>query len=300
MKCLLIVNPVAGQGRPDQVQAEMEAALGPLLAAQVTTQGSGDALKAARQAGASGQFDALLVAGGDGTVNEAINGLLLAGGGVASPLPLGLLPMGTQNVLAHELGLRGGDLETLAGVVRGGHTRRIDVGCAGGRYFALMAGFGFDAAVVGDVQHAFKSLLGPAAYAFATLGTLAKYRSTSVRLQIDDAEVSAEAFLIVVANAASYAYRQIKLAPFASLDDGWLDVCVFERPLSDRVGFATQIMAVLAKRHLRDPRVRYYRARHVGIESDPPITGQLDGDRFQQTPISIDVVPRALPIFVPV
>ncbi len=67
----------------------------------------------------------------------------------------------------------------------------------------------------------------------------------------------------------------------------------------DRVGFATQIMAVLARRHLRDPRVRYYRARRIEIVSDPPVQAQLDGDITGLTPSTIEVVPKALTVFVP-
>jgi len=297
MKSLLIVNPAAGQGRPQEALEALQAALAPVVGGLVITQGRGDAERAAREAARNG-YEAVLAAGGDGTVNEVVNGLL-ATGMPGEALPLGLVPVGTQNVLAHELGLPVADLDATLALLRAGRTRRIDAGLAGGRHFVLMAGFGFDAQVVREVLRPVKALLGPAAYAFATVGALATYRSTQVRLRLDGEEVRSEAFLVVVANAASYAYRQIKLAPFAALDDGWLDVCVFERARGDRVGFATQMMAVLARRHLRDPRVRYYRGKHLVLESDPPIQGQMDGDTFGETPIEIFVVPRALPIFVP-
>lgn len=297
MTALLIFNPVAGSGRPGEELARIEATLGTLVSQRIVTQGPGDAEAAARAA--VGAFDSVLAAGGDGTINEVVNGLLAANP-ADGPLPtLGLVPLGTQNVFAHELGFPRGNLDAVAGLLRAGKTRAIDIGQAGPRRFALMAGFGFDAAVVAEVAKPVKELIGPAAYAFATLGALAKYRSTSVRLTLDGEEVLTEAFVVVVANAASYAYRQIKMAPFASLDDGWLDVCVFERPLFDKFGFATQILALLARRHLRDPRVRYYRARRIRIESDPPIMGQLDGDMFASTPLDIAVLPRALTVFVP-
>ncbi len=297
MKSLLIVNPAAGQGRPQEALESLQAAFAPVLGGVVITQGRGDAERAARSAAADG-YEAVLAAGGDGTVNEVVNGLMAAGE-IGGALPLGLVPMGTQNVLASELGLPAADPDATLALLRAGRTRRIDVGLAGGRHFVLMAGFGFDAQVVGEVLRPVKALLGPAAYAFAAAGALAKYRSTHIRLRLDGEEVRSEAFLVVVANAASYAYRQIKLAPFASLDDGWLDVCVFERARGDRVGFASQMMAVLARRHLRDPRVRYYRGKHLVLESEPPIQGQMDGDTFGGTPIEISVVPSALPVFVP-
>ena len=297
MKSLLIVNPAAGQGRAQEALEAFQAALAPVLGGLVITRERGDAERAACEASANG-YEAVLAAGGDGTMNEVVNGLLTAGT-VGGPLPLGLVPVGTQNVLAHELGLPVADLDATLSLLRAGRTRRIDVGLAGSRHFVLMAGFGFDAQVVGEVLRPMKALLGPVAYAFAAAGALATYRSTQIRLRLDGEEVRSEAFLVVVANAASYAYRQIKLAPFAALDDGWLDICVFERARGDRVGFASQMMAVLARRHLRDPRVRYYRGRHLRLESDPPIHGQMDGDTFGATPVEISLLPRALPIFVP-
>lgn len=304
MNALLIVNPAAGQGKPGAALGEIQAALRPLIGRTYITHKAGDAEEAARGAAELG-FDAVLVAGGDGTVNEAINGLLAA----PKLLPLGLVPLGTQNVLAHELGFdANGDLYTLEVLLRAGKTRRLDVGrltCGSlsrdsqTRYFVLMAGFGFDAVVVRDVLRSVKERIGPAAYALSTLGALAKYRSTAITLTLDGEEVRSEAFWVIIANTASYGDRLIKLAPFAAPDDGWLDVCVFERPRVGRVGFATQMVAVLARRHLRDPSVRYYRAKTITLSSAPPISGQLDGEMFGVTPAEVTVVPQALSVFVP-
>ncbi len=296
MNALLIVNPAAGQGKPGDALGAVQAAFGPLVGQTVVTQQAGDAAHAARGAGTAG-FDAVLVAGGDGTVNEAVQGLLAA----PNPLPLGLIPLGTQNVLAHELGVSG-NLDDLARLLRAGRTRPIDAGRltsgSGSRDFVLMAGFGFDAVVVRDVLRPVKALVGPAAYALSTLSALATYRSTRVTLTIDGQTVESDAFWVVIANTASYGDKLIRLAPFAAPDDGRLDVCVFERPRLDKLGFASQMVSVLARRHLRDPSVRYYRAQTVTLSSDPPIGGQLDGEMFGETPISVSVLPAALSVFV--
>lgn len=298
MNALLIVNPAAGQGKPEAALGEIQAALRPLIGRTHITHKAGDAEEAARGAAELG-FDAVLVAGGDGTVNEAINGLLSA----PQALPLGLVPLGTQNVLAYEMGQASDKLEAVSALLRAGKTRRLDVGrltCgARSRCFVLMAGFGFDAVVVRDVLRSVKERIGPAAYALSTLGALAKYRSTAITLTLDGEEVRSEAFWVVIANTASYGDRLIKLAPFAAPDDGWLDVCVFERPRVGRVGLATQMVAVLARRHLRDPSVRYYRAKTITLSSAPPISGQLDGEMFGATPAEITIVPQALSVFVP-
>ena len=298
---LLIVNPVAGQGRSRLARAALEETFAPLLGGVCVTEKPGQAREAARSARVGG-YDGVLVAGGDGTVNEAASGLLAAEG---PSLPLGIIPLGTQNVLVQELGLPTGDLVATRQIFQAGRTRVIDVGQVCGpalasetRVFLLMAGFGFDAAVVGDTLRPVKNLLGSAAYALATVGTLAKYQSTQVTLTLDGQEIRTRAYLVVVANAASYAYGQIKMAPHAALDDGWLDVCVFERAPLDRVGFASQLLSVLARRHLHDPRVRYYRAKTIALTSDPPISGQLDGDSLGETPVTLTLLPRALPVLV--
>lgn len=265
----------------------------------VVTSDIGDAERISCDASASGLYDELLVAGGDGTINEVINGVIKGQPDTDKRPVVGLIPLGTQNVLAQELSIPLNNFGAVAKVINRKQSRTIDMGIVNGRYFSLMAGFGFDAVVVRDVVRPMKDIIGPAAYAFATLGALAKYHSTSVKLVLDGEEINSEAFLIVVANAPSYAYKQIKLTPFAAVDDGWLDVCVFERAPSDRVGFVTQLMAVIAARHLKDPRVRYYRARSIYIESYPPINGQVDGDVFEHTPVKIEVVPKSLKVYVP-
>jgi YegS/Rv2252/BmrU family lipid kinase len=295
MKALLIVNPTSGHGPSGGGVASLQQDLREFVAETVETQNRGEAEELARSAAARG-FDAVLVAGGDGTVNEAVNGLVTDG---SAALPLGIIPVGTQNVLAHELGIRSAYTESIVELLRAGRSRRIDLGRAGGRCFSLMAGFGFDASVVRDVEPTVKDLIGPAAYALAALHMLLKYKSTSVKLRLDGQDVTTEAFLVVIANAASYAWHQVHLAPFASLDDGWLDVCVFERAPLPRVGFVTQLAAVLTRRHLKDPRVRYYRARRIEVSSDPPVQGQLDGDTYSETPLTVEVLPKALTVLVP-
>jgi diacylglycerol kinase (ATP) len=300
MNALLIFNPAAGQGRPEETLAAARLAFSAVAHDVVLTQSSGDALAAARRAARRPDvYDAVLVAGGDGTLNEVLNGLMAETDGGHAPLPVGLIPLGTRNILARELGIPRGDMAAQAALVERGRTRTLDLGRAGGQYFSLVAGFGFDAAVVREVALPIKELIGPAAYAFATLGALARYRSTRFRLILDGECVESEAFLVLAANVPTYAFQGVTPAPFAAPDDGWLDICVFERARMDKVGFVTQIAAVFARRHLRDPRVRYYRARKVEIISDPPVEAQLDGDGIGLTPLTVEIMPKAFTVFVP-
>src|SRR5579862_3239397 len=122
MKSLLIINPVAGQGKPHHAAADVEAAFRDTVRHVIVTSGAGDAEAAALMAGETGDFDEVLVAGGDGTVNEVVNGLTKGLGrtgasvsdghdGDRRVIPLGIIPLGTQNVLADELGIPAGNLD---------------------------------------------------------------------------------------------------------------------------------------------------------------------------------------------
>lgn len=299
MESLAIINPAAGQHRPEDLRRQIKRALSQPALKVVATERAGHAEEIAREATDSGRYQAICVCGGDGTVNEVANGILSAKSPPFIP-KVGLIPLGTCNVLAGELGIPCGSTPDAAcELIRAGKTRAIDVGRVGERYFLLMAGFGFDADTVRGVMLPMKSLVGAPAYIMSGLAALAHCKASRVRLTLDDETLASDAFMVLVANVSSYAVAQVKVAPFAALDDGWLDICVFERPPTDRVGFAAQILLLLARRHMGDPRFRYYRARHIRLESDPPIAGQVDGDLYGETPVEIEVVPKALEIFVP-
>jgi diacylglycerol kinase family enzyme len=131
------------------------------------------------------------------------------------------------------------------------------------------------------------------------MAALAKYNASKVVITIDDERIESEAFVVVVANTSAYAVEHVKIAPFAAIDDGWLDVCIFERPPNDKIGFLGQILLLMARRHLGDPRVRYYRGKTVSVEATPPMLGQIDGDPARSTPVKIDIRHRAVNFFVP-
>ena len=212
---------------------------------------------------------------------------------------IGIVPLGTCNVLANELGLCENGLDSVRSVLQSGVLRAIDVGVVANRCFLLMAGFGFDAAAVRKVILPIKGVIGAPAYVLSAIATLADYQPSEITLHIDNDVVSTLAYMVLVANVSSYAYQQMKLAPFAAIDDGWLDVCVFEKAPASKVGFVTQILLMMAHRHLSDPRVRYYRAKRVRVESAPAMPGQIDGEAFDDTPAEIELKPKALQFIVP-
>ncbi|MBM4464223.1 MAG: diacylglycerol kinase family lipid kinase [Chloroflexi bacterium] len=299
MKAMLIFNPAAG-AREVQRELEQVVAYWERRGWEVSfrqTWGAGDATTFAREAVATG-CQAVFVAGGDGVVGEAADGL--AGSDVA----LGVLPAGVGNVWALEMGiptpspLRRHPLLDAAEVLAQGEIRRIDLGRAGQRHFILWAGIGLDAKVAERMEPRDRPTkrLGTLAYAVAAVLVAKDFRGTRTRVVIDGQNINTRSILIIVSNAQLYA-RLVRVAAEAYLDDGLLDVCIFKGVnLASTVHHAIR---VFAHSHLRDPQVEYYRCRKVSISTATPLPVQVDGDPIGTTPMEFEIVPQALNIIVP-
>ena len=289
---LVIHNPVAGPRRARRLRAVVEV-LTQRFGAEVhvqATSGRGDAEAMAR-AVAPGAWDALAVAGGDGTINEAVNGLA-ARGAEAAPVPLGIVPLGTANVLAHELGLPLDAVGTAA-VLAAGPARPVHLGVANGRCFAMMAGAGLDARVVERVSSALKRRIGKGAYVLETLAQLARFRDARYRVEVDGAvhEVAS----VIAAKGHFYGGRFV-CAPDACLGEARLHVCLF--PRTGRWNAARYVGGVTLGLLGRFPDYRIVPAERVivtGPEGEPV---QGDGDVIARLPVEIAVSPWRLPVLV--
>jgi len=296
---MVIFNPTAGardvHRELERVMAYLESCGWQLALRE--TRSRGDATAFAREAAATG-FHAVFVVGGDGTINETVNGL------VGSEVALGLLPSGTGNVWALELGLpipspvHWHPLLGAAKAMLAGQVRRVDVGRAGERHFLLWAGVGLDAAVTEQIEPRprAKKRLGSLAYVVAAVLVAKDFTGTRVEVNVDGQQVRARALLIVVSNTQLYG-RILRIASQARLDDGLLDVCIFKG-----FGFPSAVrhaLRVLAGQHLHDPQVVYRQGRQVSISAAQPMAVHVDGDPVGHTPITLEIVPRALNIIVP-
>ena len=228
----------------------------------------------------------VIVAGGDGTVADVINEQ-------PRQVPLAALPVGNENLFAREFGFCG-DPQRLARAIASGRTRQIDLGCAGGRLFSLMASVGADADVVHRlsrwrVMEGCLKRVSRLSYVKPILATLRSYPYSRIELEADGRQVVGTHCLVF--NLAQYGF-QLKFAPCAAGDDGLLDWVVFEGPGLCRA--ATYLWAVLTSKHLERPDVRYGRARSLRVTSSFPVPVQADGDPVGFTPVEIEVVPQAL------
>lgn len=291
-RLLVIFNPTAGWRRRRHLDAVLAALRERGCAVDLRrTLGPGCAERIA--AGADPALvDAVVAAGGDGTVNEVINGLADSG------LPLGIIPLGTANVLAAEIGL-GRTPASIAGTLAQGPVRPIYLGRANGRRFAMMTGVGFDAHVVAHVSLRLKRILsvlglGKLAYAAETLSQLLVYRRARYEVLIDG--VARAAASVVVAKGHFYGGR-FQLARDARLADPCFHVVLFGK--SGRLHVLRYAAALLLDRIDRLPDVEILRAGEVEVRAPAGEPVQGDGDLFARLPLTIRLAERRLGIVAP-
>lgn len=251
----------------------------------IETTGPGSAIGLAREAAAAGP-KRLIVAGGDGTINEAINGM--AGSGVE----LAILPMGTANVLAIELGLPA-NLDEACRIALSDQTAAIDLGLAGERYFALMAGFGFDALVIKNINPILKKSIRRAAFPIAGVVTYIKADLPLLTVKTPEREV--EGYFVVAANSRYYGGR-FGVTPEASMSDGLLDIFVLKKnSFAEMVNFWLQ---ALASGTLDREQAEYLRVSEalVTCAEGAHVPVQTDGDVIGELPMRVSIAPAALKI----
>ncbi|MBI1802380.1 MAG: diacylglycerol kinase family lipid kinase, partial [Chloroflexi bacterium] len=304
VRAVLIYNPAAGQR--DQRAAVEEAAehlrsRGWIVTLR-ETQKPGDAQAYAREAVAAG-LDAVIVAGGDGTINEAVNGLAY------SEVALGVLPSGTANVWAQEIGLPvprllnpdPHPLLTCAAQLADGVVRAMDLGRASGRHFMLYGSIGYDAHIVQQMDSspsaiALKQQLGGAAYYLMGFRAAWSFTGRRAVIVIDGTRLRRRIWSVMAANTQLYG-GVIRIAADARADDGWLDIVVVRGHglLATARHFASFIFRGL----WADPQVEVYRARTAEVYTRKPLPVQVDGDTAGQTPVKFEVAPKAIRVLVP-
>ncbi|MFC2022583.1 diacylglycerol/lipid kinase family protein [Chloroflexota bacterium] len=322
MQAELIYNPYGGQVAVRHELEDVVAFLGHCgwTVSWQETSGPKDAINLARQAVDRGA-KVVIAAGGDGTVNEVANGLL------GSDVALGVLPIGTTNVWALQMGIPAlnpilqsakltklvADLEkriahsvpskyyrrvllNAAKVLLEGRIVAVDVGEVSGRHFLLWAGIGLDAAIVESISLKDKKALGAWAYLLPALEIARQYHSTDIRLNLDGKVINASTPLIVVSNIQLYG-ALFAIGAKARVNDGKLDVCIFKGD-----GFFTFVqhaLKVLSHQHLRDPKIEYYQCSEITIETARVLPVHVDGEPITETPVTIRTVPSALKVIVP-
>ncbi|HET6198530.1 MAG TPA: diacylglycerol kinase family protein [Acetobacteraceae bacterium] len=301
---LLIRNPTAGrrrQGLVDAVVRELEAE--GWTVELVDTAAAGDARRLAESC-AIGRYAVIAVAGGDGTINEVVNGLATRGEGAP---PMAIVPLGTANVLAHELGLAA-KASAVAKTIMSGRAVLVHPGQAscpsdpegGPRCFSLMAGAGFDAKVVAGVSARLKRRFGKAAYVWRSLIETRRYRPVRYAVEIDGAHY--EAASVIVTHSRHYAGPYI-VAPDAALGEPLLHVCLFERwgrRQTLRFGLALllgRLPHTGGYRVITGRQIKVSVLCDAGEQRRQPV--QIDGDDALTLPVSIGLASGAVRLLQP-
>jgi diacylglycerol kinase (ATP) len=292
-------------GHAHQLEPRIRAALAGLgvEARLLETREPGHAERLAAAAADLGH-DRVVAVGGDGTVQEIINGLMAAGAGSGGPPTLGIVPGGSGNDLARSLGLPRAPLEALA-IALGDATQPLDLGSASRdgtvRYFAAAGGTGFDAQVAHTMAtktHRWQR--GQAGYFLATLNELRRFRNRELRLRMatnQGARAVEGRFLFVAFANGPYYGGGMQICPDASLVDGMLDVCLVGD--ISRIGALRELPGIYRAAHVNHPLVEIVRVRELAIEGEAGTRVHLDGEPFGEVPASVSVVPGAVTVAVP-
>jgi diacylglycerol kinase (ATP) len=259
------------------------------------TAAAGDARRFAEEAAREGGYDAIVAAGGDGTINEVINGLTSQEG--ALTIPLGIVPLGTANVLAHEIGLRRRS-KAIARTLVFGPVQPIHLGIADGtegrRAFSMMLSGGFDSQVVAHMRSGWKKLVGK--FAYVTRGTIewVKNRPNHITAVVDGIRYSSAN--VIVAKGRSYAGPFVA-AHKANIATPSLQIIVAERP--GRWNMLRYMYGIVTGRLPHFPDVRVLEAKSLRLEggSNQPI--QVDGDTAGTLPVSIEISRHPVPLIMP-
>ena len=230
----------------------------------------------------------IIAAGGDGTFNEVANGM------AGSEIPMAILPLGTTNVLAKELGIPD-NVEGALNVALNSTPKSVSLGRIGivhdsppvSRYFILMAGIGFDGETVFGINETFKKISGKGAYLFSGVKTLLQFAPDTLAVTIDGKTYTA--FSVIVGNASKYG-GHFRVTPDVRLIDPVLHVCLFKG--EKRIDTLRYILGIVRGSHLKFADVEYLKAKEIAIQGHAHI--QIDGDYFGMTPAEISIVPNAL------
>jgi YegS/Rv2252/BmrU family lipid kinase len=289
MRTRLIINPKARQGGIDLEQVIARLRERGWNAESVETSRAGEAIDLARAAAADG-CDVVVACGGDGTINEVINGL------AGTEAALGVIPLGTANVWAVEMGIPRQPIEAADALVDG-RIRRVDLGRAGDRYFLLMAGIGLDAEVVKAVPPALKKRLGIVAFFLHGVHKVIGFRGERSIVLVDGVPHRRWLRLAVISNTRLYG-GAFTMTHQALIDDGLLDVVIFSNR-NGPIGTVAQLVRLLLRRPDAKAGYDYFQARSVRIWTRHRLSVQVDGELHCETPISLRIEPLALKVLLP-
>jgi len=289
MKLYCIVNPQAGRGTTAKSWPMIKRNLEKMGAEIIAdfTQYIGHAEVLARQADGF-EVDAVVAVGGDGTVNEVINGI------IKTNIPLGLIPTGTGNDLCRTLNIPLDPLEAII-ILAQGKKLEINVARVNGRYFVNVASAGFDAAVANWVNKK-KFFKGIFAYYVGIIFNVLRNKHYQLTINLDGKIIKKKCTLVAVANGKYYGAGQ-KIAPQADILDNMFDIVVVNGV--SRAEILKTFPSIKKGKHISNQNVYIYKAQEVTISSSDKVPVQADGETLNHLPCTFKISDRLIKVFVP-
>jgi len=284
VKLAIIFNPAARGEKARSLEEKVRSLTGPDT--PLITSRPGETAELARQLAQEGH-STIVAAGGDGTINEVVNGI------AGLDVSLGILPIGTMNILACELGLPTTQLELCWEIIQGGFIRSIDLAMANDQYFVQLAGIGLDALAVRETDLNMRRTIGPISYIFAAAQIIGR---PAPRLEIcfNERETMGGCF-VLVGNGRFYG-GPLSFFPNAKNDDGLLDVLVFKH--QGYLDIIRYLQGVLIGNHADFADIEYRQIHSLSVISDRRVPVEIDGEVSFHTPVHFRVGPSKLRVHV--
>jgi len=301
----VIVNPASGSGRARKRWPGISATLMEYgLDHEVSfTSGPKDATRIARELAHAGT-KTIVAVGGDGTVNEIINGMIDSNLPVNGETKLLVLPCGTGKDLGRSLGT--GQVENAIKALLAGSVTNMDIGLityassdgmTESRYFANVADLGLGANVADRISRSSKKLGGLLTYLIAAVRTIVEFKAREIIVEIDGEQIFHDSANMVVLANGQYFAGGMHVAPTASICDGLLEMYILA-DVGKRALLTSLLPRVYRGKHVGRHGVLHVRAGSVSIDSAAGILLEMDGEQIGSSPVSVEVVPRVLPVVI--
>lgn len=300
---VFLVNPASANGSTGRRWPEIEkrARSAGLSGETLVSERPGHLVELAEGA-AAGEPGLLVAVGGDGTVHEVVNGLIRSGRSTA--VDLAVLSRGTGKDFARSLRVPA-NLDEAIETARAGRARVIDVGLArftgldgspAEAYFANFAGAGISGSIARRANASSKALGGKASFMWSTVVVFMRWKSADVNVDVDGTPRAGRMFEVLAMNG-DYTAGGMWMAPDAKADDGLFDVVLIGDVT--KLDFITTFPKIYRGRHVGHPKIEHLRGRAVTVNSPMPLPIALDGEQPGTTPVTFEIVPRALRLRVP-
>jgi diacylglycerol kinase (ATP) len=281
-KVCIIFNPAARGGKAVSLYAELKELAGDI---PIFTASEAETITERAASLVEHGYDHIIVAGGDGTVNGVINGI------GSKDVLLSVLPVGTMNVFAYELGIRSSQLKKCWELIQHGQPKTVDLVLANQNYFVQLAGVGLDALALQATDLQMRKTIGPVSYLLAAAKVIGG-PAPDLKLEFDDGSETAGCF-VLIGNGRFYG-GPFSLFREARNDDGLLDLLIFKH--QSYLDIFRYLQGVLMGNHIDFPDIEYRRVASAQVMSDQPVPLELDGDIAGSTPVHFAIAPSKLQV----